>query len=185
MKHSHGPYARAQDDMPYFSTRFAPAEQHTEQTYTRRLLVDNRDRTSGSEFDFVVRFGNPYINASGVSEYERVKSVDIKMAAIPKIAGEQYAVIDIAELNDSTLDATNNAANQAFAVSFFDTSILSPGDVKPSKDFYSQRVVFNPPLNKLDRMSVKILRQNGNVVTTADTGLVGNLSLLFEIEVLK
>ena len=184
MKHTQSPCARATDDTPYFATRFTP-KQPEQQKYTRRLLVDSRDKNGGSDFNFSCRFGNPFISAAGVSEYERVKSVDIKMAAIPKVDGEAYVVLDIAELNDSTLDATNNAANRAFAVAFFDTSVLSPGAVKPSKDFYSQKVEFNPPLNKLDRLTVKILKQNGSVVTAAETGNVVNVSLLFEIECLK
>ena len=184
MKHTQAPFARDKDDTPYFSTIFG-GEQGKKTTHTRRLLVDSRDRTDGTDYDFTVRFANPYVNTTGVSEMQNVSSVDLKLAAIPRVAGENYAIIDIAELRDSTLDATNNTANRAFAVAFFDNSLLSPGDVKPMKDFYTQKIVFNPPLNKLDRMTIRILKHDGSLVTRSDTGNVGNVSFLFDVELLK
>jgi len=147
--------------------------------------VDSRDKTSGDDFDYVVRFGNAFNNAPGVSEFDNVTRVDIKMASIPKVEGESYVILDITELRDSTLDATNNACNRAFAVAYFDTSLLAPGDTKPIKDFYTQRIEFNPPLGKLDRLSIRILKHDGSVVAASQTGNVTNTSMLFEIEMLK
>lgn len=101
---------------------------------------------------------------------------------MPKINNEMYGIVDIEELNDSLLDGTNNATNRSFAVGFFDSSLLNPGDIKVIRDFYSQKVVFNPPLQKLDRLTIKVLKQDGSIVTTADTGNVSTLSMLLEVE---
>jgi hypothetical protein len=150
--------------------------------HTRRLLVDSRDRESGTDFSYQVVFGNGYrANSVGVSEYLNVSSVEMKLLAFPKITNESYVVVDIRELNDSNLDATNNTATRAYAVGFFDTSQLAPGDVKPIRDFYSQKVVFDPPLNKLDKLNVRFLKRDGNVVTVGETGGVGNNAILFEV----
>lgn len=143
----------------------------------RRLLVDYRDRESGDPFNYMVRFGN-----NGVTAYEHVRSVEMKMLAIPKISNEMYAVVDIEELNDSLLDGTNNATNRSFCVGFFDSTLLNAGDIKVSKDFYSQKVVFNPPLQKLDRLTIKVLKQDGNIVSTSETSNVSDMTMLLEIE---
>jgi hypothetical protein len=143
----------------------------------RRLLVDYRDRESGGPFDYVVRFGN-----NGVTAYEHVRSVEMKMLALPKVTGEMYAIVDIEELNDSLLDGTNNATNRSFSVGFFDTSILSAGDIEVSKDFYSQKVIFNPPLQKLDRLTINVLKQDGNVVNVSETNNVSSMAMMLEIE---
>jgi len=184
MKHTYGSYSRAQDVDPYFSARFK-VKDHETTSYTRRLLVDNRDRVSGTPFDFEVRFGNPFVNAAGVTEYEGVKSVNIKMAALPKVADEPYVVLDIEKLNDSALDATDNTANRAFAVAYFVTSLVNASDIKPSKDFYSQKVVFQPPLSKLDRLRVWVRKANGDLVSLTDTNTVDHVSMLLQLELLK
>lgn len=152
-------------------------------SHTRRLLVDNRDRSSGTAFDFQVLFGNAYrANSSGVSEYINVSAVEMKLVAFPKVADEAYVILDIRELNDSNLDATNNAGTKSFVVAFFDTSTLADGDVKPIRDFYSQRVTFDPPLSKLDRLSVRCLKRDGTVVASGETGGKENVSMLLEVE---
>lgn len=170
-------YSRQGNSIPYFSSTYDGRQDQPSFSTKRRLLVDYRDRESGNPFDFVVKFGN-----NGVTSYEHVRSVEMKMMALPKIANEMYAIVDIEELNDSLLDGTNNATNRSFCVGFFDSSLLNTGDIKVSKDFYSQKVVFNPPLQKLDRLTIKVLKQDGNVVTTADTSNVSSMAMLLEIE---
>lgn len=174
----HASYQRRDADaVPYFSTVYDGRQNPKMPTVTRRLLVDYRDRESGGPFNFVVQFGK-----NGVTSYEHVKSVEMKMLAMPKVQNEMYAILDIEELNDSLLDGTNNASNRSFAVGFFDSSLLNPGDIKVSKDFYSQKVIFNPPLQKLDRLTIKVLKQDGSLVTTADTNNAVALSMLLEVE---
>lgn len=178
------PNAIEMDVSEYEHSAHLPAPASTEpHAVTRRLLVDNRDRVSGSPFDYQVLFGNTFrANSVGVSEYRNVSSIELKLLAFPKIANEAYVVVDIAELNsDSNLDATNSVGHAAFAVGFFDTSQLAPGDVKPIRDFYSQKVVFNPP-RVVDKLSVRCLTHDGNVVQTgASTGNSNNMSMLLEV----
>lgn len=172
-------YERSQE--PYFSVNNRPAELPKTTEIKSRLLVDNRDRSSGTEFDFEVRFGNAYRDAAGVDEYEHVTSVELKMLALPKVTDEIYSIISITQINDTTLGATNNAGTKSFCIAFFDTSLLAPGSTKPLKDFFSQRVVFNPPLRTLDRLNVSVLKRDGNLVTTSDTAGEGKVAMLFEI----
>lgn len=172
----YGAYSPTGNLIPHFAMHTSEQQPPTFST-KRRLLVDYRDRDRGGAFDFSVKFGN-----SGVTAYEHVRSVEMKMIALPKVQGETYAVIDIDELNDSLLDGTNNATNRSFCVSFFDTSMLNPGDIKVSKDFYAQKVIFNPPLQKLDRLTIKVLKQDGNVVTVGETGNVSSMVMLLEVE---
>lgn len=170
-------YSREANAMPYFASTYNEQPEPKFPIITRRLLVDYRDRESGRPFDYVIHFGK-----NGVTAFEHVRSVEMKMLAIPKITNEMYAIVDIKELNDSLLDGTNNATNSSFAVGFFDTSTLNPGDIKVCKDFYSQKVTFNPPLQKLDRLTIKVLKQNGNIVSTSETNNVSSMAMLLEIE---
>lgn len=172
----YGSYAREGNAIPYFASSYVDQPRPT-MTQSRRLLVDYRDRERGGPFDFVIQFGK-----NGVTAYEQVKSVEMKMLALPKIQNEMYAIVDIEELNDSLLDGSNNAANRSFAVGFFDSSTLNTGDIKVCKDFHSQKVIFNPPLQKLDRLTIKVLKRDGNVVTTGETANVDAMSMLLEIE---
>lgn len=170
----YGAYSQQGNSIPHFSM-YNDQNQPVFST-KRRLLVDYRDRDSGGPFDFSVKFGN-----NGVTAYEHVKSVEMKMLALPKVQGETYAIVDIEELNDSLLDGTNNATNRSFCVGFFDSSLLAAGDIKVSKDFYSQKIIFNPPLQKLDRLTVKVLKQDGNVVSLSETNNVSSMVMLLEI----
>lgn len=169
-----------------YLTLSTPLIKKSQQGYTRpsrRLLIDNRDRVSGNVFDFEIRFGNGYrSNSVGVSEYHNVTSVDMKILAFPKILNEDYVVVDISQFRDYTnLDASNNAANHAFCVGFFDSSQLTPGDTKPVRDFMTQRVLFDPPLPKLDRINARFLVGNGDIVHGGLTGGNTRVSMLLEV----
>lgn len=71
----HASYQRT--DNPYFSSVYDGKQPNLPIT-TRRLLVDYRDREGGGPFDFVVHFGK-----NGVTSYEHVTSVEMKMLALP------------------------------------------------------------------------------------------------------
>jgi hypothetical protein len=166
-----------QDTPGYFGGLFGdlPAAPKTE-IVTRRLLVDNRDRAAeGSAFDFTVNF----------TEYEHVVSAELKMASIPKVANESYVVLDIDQLNDLTLNATNIVGLRSYAIAYFDSSLLSAGDVKPIKDFWAQKSVYAPPIRKLDKLSIKVLKPDGSAVDPAtDTNAKTNVSLLLELGII-
>ena len=168
------------DGEPYFSV--PPAHPPPQLPLVKhRLLVDNRDRPDPANvhpFDFVLS-----LTAAGVDRYENVVSVELKGLAFPKVAGEPYVILDVAELNNTNLDATNDAAHRTFGVAYFDSELLTPGQIRAVKgyDFYQREATFNPPLARLDRLSVRFLRHSGNVVSLADTAGVSHASMLLEV----
>lgn len=163
--------------LPRFAETFNQDVKVSEKKTFKRLFIDSRDATrTTAAFDFGINFRD-----LGLAAIENVVSAEIKVLAMPKVANESYAIIDIEELNDSNFDASNTPADMSFAVVHFDTSLLSAGDVKPIKDFYSQRTEFNPPLAKLDRLNIKVRRHDGSVISTANTGGITTFSMLLEI----
>ena len=182
---------RTAAETPYFSSMFSPTKTVESAAAptgtTHRLFVDARDRydsANSSPFNFRVYLDNAHRdNHTGVSAYENVTSIEMKGLAIPKIANEPYVIVDIDECNDNVLDATSNPANGAFAIAYYDSDTLSVGSVKPIKgiDYYQKRVVFNPPIPRLDRLSLKFKKHDGNVITVSDTANTAHVSVLFEI----
>lgn len=190
------PAATPAPDVPYFSSGVTmlpglqkprtSAREVPVQTSVRRLLVDARDRwdaANTSPFDFKVFFGNDPARSVGIAGYENVSSVELKAVAFPKVANERYVIMSVDELNDNMLEATSGAAHDAFAVVYFDGDGLATGAVKPLKgaDFYLKQLAFAPSLSRLNSLSIKFLKHDGNVVTTADTANETHVSLLFEV----
>jgi hypothetical protein len=188
---------RTSDEAPYFSSLFGATDVTRDRAkelppprdtaVVRRLMIDARDRfdvANTSPFDFRIYLDNAFrSNSTGVSSYENVTSVELKALAIPKVADEPYVIVNIDECNDSVLDSTSNTANRAYAVAYFDSDTMTTGTIKPIKgqDFYYKRAVLNPPLPRLDRMSIRFLKHDGTVVTLSDTANSSHVSLLFEI----
>lgn len=143
---------------------------------TRRLFLDSRDASTYAPFDFVFDVSQDIERG----RYRKVSSIELKAAAIPKVSNENYVILDIAELRDSNVDSSCDALNDGFAVCFFDNSSLSAGDVKLSDKIFCQRATFNPP-KTIDKLSVRILKHDGNVVSTSETGNVENVSMLLSL----
>lgn len=175
-------YTRTQTEVPYFSdVTVLPPQRKDSQTNVRRLFVDNRDRPNyptSSPFSFRMNLENV-----GISPYENVTSVELKAIAFPKVDGERYVIVSIDELNDNMLDATNTAAQNAFAVVYFDSDVLAAGAVKPLKgvDFYQKQLFFRPPLARLNTLTIKFLDHSGALITSSATGGQTQVSMLFEI----
>lgn len=175
------PYVRTEE--PHFSMQNARQPKHTFMPHAsvkHRLLVDARDRpdpANTSPFDFSLS-----LSAVGVGRYENVTSVELKGLAFPKVQGEPYVVLDIAEFADQ-LDATNSAAHRTFAVAYFDSTDLGTGAIRPIKgyDFYQKSVEFSPPLRVLDKLTVRFTTHGGNVVQTTATAGNAHASMLLEI----
>lgn len=168
---------------PYFSNFYTPAGENSGSApaikVRHRLFVDNRDREAGSDpFDFTIN-----LEKNGVSAYQNVSEVELKALAMPKVANEPFILVNISELNDNMLDSTNATANKSYAVVYFDNNQMTAGEVKPIKgaDFYLKQVQFQPPIGRLDRLSISFLKHDGSVVTTADTSNNANVSMLFEV----
>ena len=150
-------------------------------TYTRRLLIDSRDASTYSPFDFVVNCNTDL--SRGV--YKNIESVELKMAAVPKVAGENYVALDVSQLRDSNLDATNQATHDAFAVVFFDSSLLSAGDYKPVDKMFAQKAIFSPPIGSLDKLHVRVLKRDGNVVSVSETANAETVQLLLDVTMVQ
>jgi hypothetical protein len=178
-------YSRTSNSIPYFSGIQSTEPPPDLKPVTRRLLIDSRDGSytkSGNPFDFEVQ-----LSSLGVEPLEHVLSVECKILAVPKVANETYCIVDIEQLRDERFSATNDAANRGFVVSFFDSSPgtgtgagLQPGDYKPNRDFYGQKVTFTPLLNKVDKLNVRILTQSDAVVVPLQTANVTTVSMLLE-----
>lgn len=161
-------------------------KQAKDQQVRHRLFIDSRDCVSNlSTFEFTVYLSDPFRETSiGVSRFERVQSVELKALSFPKIADE-YVIMDVEELNDERL-LSSNAANRSFAVMYFDNSTLANGVMQPMKgyDFYQKDIAFNPIIPSLGRLTVKFLKRDGSVISTADTANVDHCSFMLEITTL-
>lgn len=153
-----------------------------------RLFIDSRDCAANlSTFSFTVYLSDPFRDTSiGVAQFQRVKSVELKALAFPKI-NDDYVIMDVAELNDERLYSSNDPANRAFAVMYFDSDTLSLGNIKAMKgyDFYQKDISFNPVIPSLTRLSVAFKKRDGNVVTTSDTANVNHCSFMLEITTIE
>lgn len=150
-----------------------------------RLFVDNADAANlaTSPFQFTVYLADPFRESIGTVPLHRVESVELKALAFPKIANEHYVILQVDQLQDDKMMSTNDAADQSFAVMYFDTAGMTTGDIKPMKgtDFWLKDLVFNPVIPTLTTLNVTFRKPDGNVVTAADTGNVRRCSFLLEI----
>lgn len=148
---------------------------------TRRLLIDSRDAETYEPFRFTV-----YLNRDiAIQRYTDVSCVELKLASIPKVEDEQYVVLDIEELRDSNLDASNPTAHESFAVVYFDNSRLATGTYKPMDKFFSQKTYFTPPIGSIDRLTVSVRKPDGNLVSTSETGNNEHVSFLLDVTMQK
>lgn len=152
-------------------------------TVTRRLLIDSRDADANlyAPFNFTIKL-DPDIS---INSYKNIQTVELKLASIPRVANEQYVILDIQELRESNLDASNQAANESFAVVYFDNSSLAPGAYKPMDKFFSQKTMFSPPIGSIDRLRVSIKKQDGNLVSLADTANVEDVSFMLDVTMIQ
>jgi hypothetical protein len=152
-------------------------------TYTRRLLIDSRDAEPGMyrPFRFTIRLDRDM----SLERYQNIRCVELKLASIPKVANEQYVILDIEELRDSNLDASNQTSHESFAVVYFDNSSLTPGSYKPMDKFFSQKTYFTPPISSIDRFTVTVRKPDGSIVDISETGNNHHVSFLLDVTMLK
>lgn len=165
----------------HFSVHYEHAAPKDARLLRHRVLIDNRDRhdkANTSPFDFRVNAAE-----TGVSRFENVVSVELKALAFPKIANENYVILDSFELNDH-IEATNSSAHRSYNIAYFDNDTLATGSVKPikAKDMaFDVEKVFNPPLAQLDRFSFTFKKYDGNVVALSDVASNANVSLCLDV----
>lgn len=172
----------------YFSHTYLPEGPPPPADYlVTRVLFDSRD-IAANTFAGVFYLGSPEdATPDGQALIRNVVSIELKALSFPKIANERYVVLDFGPINDDHLGATNSAAHNTFAVSYFDSDLLTPGSQKPSKgiDYYQKTIRYRPALNKLDRVNVNFKKHDGNTVTASDVGGTANVNYSFVLEVVS
>lgn len=164
---------------PQYPSEFPTRTRH-------RVFIDNRDvaNVTTSPFEFNVYIADPFRDTSiGNVPLKRVETVELKSLAFPKIANEDYVIVDIQQLSDDRMISTNDAANRSFAVMYFDSSDLLPGAIKPMRglDHWQKDLLFNPVLPSVSTLSIAFRTRDGNVVTKAQTGNVTRCSMALEV----
>lgn len=137
------------------------------------LLIDNRSRPENSDpFDYTITFGG--FNGKGTvgcSIFSGVESVELKSVIMGRPQTENYVIVDIEELNGQLITLENNTFG-SFAVLLFDHAPVRQGrdTVRLLKgDFVgSSRVLFDPPLAKLNKLRIKFLKYGGEKLSVAD-----------------
>lgn len=115
------------------------------------------------------------------NRFENVEMVCLKMYSIPKVDGEDYVCLDIAELRDANVDSNCPVADKAFSICYFDNSLLAPGDVKPMDKCWQQCVTFDPPIPALSKLTVKVVKYDGMPVQLDETGGVDRVSFVLDV----
>ena len=173
----------------FFTPTNEPKDANKAQHCVKTVVIDSRDRNPNSPgaFDFIIDVERDL----GITPYEMVHSVELKMLAFPKVANEHYIVLDIAELNGQ-FDSTDNPCDAKFCVLFFDgydsadqSKGMQPGDIKVIKsgDIVTRAVTFSPPIPRLSRLTVKVLKHGGSIVDpVADTGGVDTFSMILQVD---
>lgn len=167
-----------------------PTVRHT----TKMLMIDSRDRdrrndNANGPFSFTIYLDDPNRKSVGISAYELVHSVELKAFNMPKVDKESYVVVDIDQLAGQ-IDSTDDGSDGKFTVAFFDGidsvagSGMKPGDIKCIKgnDVYTRKVAFDPPISKLNRLTVHIRKHGGDIVKPTDCGGVDYCSMLLEVD---
>ena len=157
----------------HFSNAYIPNTPPVIRERKHTFFVDSRDVTGkDSDFSYAIDIPTPYKN---------VLKLELRGLSFPKIRDGNYVIVDIDEGRDRVESVDGGSADRAFAVCYFDK--LTTGEVRPMRgaDFDEKVHVFNPPLSKLGRVSVRFKKHGGDVVTSADVNGVLNHTLLFEI----
>lgn len=157
------------------------------------LLIDNRARSPGSApFEYDVAFGNEGPGAIGFSTLSNVKSVEIKHVIMARPQTTNYVIFDIEELNGHLI-SLDNSTTGLFGVGAFDHAtcwdkdsvrVLKGDLINPSK------IAFDPPLARLNKLRIRIVKFGGVVLTQEDFMNKDNLlipgwdehSIVFEIK---
>ena len=139
------------------------------------ILLDNRDRTSGTEFNF----------RAGINTWlENITEVRLLAACVPKVKDEMYVILSIPEFsNDDLLTSSSKQRRDVFAVLFFDATTLATGAVKTVKgsDFGGWVSTMRPPIPRIERMTIVLTKPDGTPVLPADTAGANAVSLMLEV----
>lgn len=121
----------------------------------------------------------------GMPDYEQVEEVELKSIMFPKMAGEEYYILDIPEFS-GRVHSTDKGSHDKFAVVYYDSSQKSLGEVKPMKgyDFDTKVHVFNPIKKRLSRFTVTFRKYGGDIITNSEIGdKYEKISMMFEFKI--
>lgn len=160
----------------HFSNVYYPPPEGQNSTHVKNVFfVDSRDiqaKDKISDFEYSIVFDTTFKN---------VHSIELKGISFPKIANENYVILDIDECKDRLGSIGGSAADRTFSIVYFDN--VSTGVIRPMRgaDFDQKKYKFNPVASKLGKIQIKFKKQDGSVVTQNDVNNVTNHTLLFEI----
>ena len=142
--------------------------------------------TEESLLEFTVRFSNGEQTVYGKDSkvprsdfaclefppYRDVASVELKGISVPLIENESFFVVDIPEFNNRIHSSSNPNVHEKFAIVYFDkvADHSTKYEVQPLRgsDYDTKIKVFNPPLARLNKFTVRICKFNGDVINMKD-----------------
>ena len=137
------------------------------------VLIDNRSRPDNSDpFEYTVTFGGVDGKGTvGCSTFSNVECVELKSFIMGRPQTENYVIVDIEELNGQLVTLDNNTFG-SFAVLLFDhaPAFHARDSVRLLKgDFIgSSKVTFDPPLSRLNKLRIKLLKYGGEKLSSQD-----------------
>jgi hypothetical protein len=171
---------------PYFSQNFAPNPPAV-QMYKQQLFIDARDFqseiTENNKMEFTVKFSSHYENNSlNLGAYSEITQVELLGLCFPKIANENYVIVDIPEFHGVMHSSDNTGSHDKFAIVYFDNAQMTTTKPMKGKDFAPKICKFNPPLKRLNKFTIRFLQYRGATIDPNDLNLK-NVSLLLEFTI--
>lgn len=143
------------------------------------LFIDSRNAhivKSNVEFSILL---NSAESCPGVL-FKNVTSVELVGISIKNdgLTSEPYVILDIEELNNR-IHSNVPTANRTFGVLYLDNTSTHTQYIK-GQDFDAKVRTFNPPLDSLSRLTVRLL--SGNPSSPLDASYDGYLTMIFKIK---
>lgn len=152
------------------------------------LHIDSRDRNVAAH-PSALKY-RMSLEETCLGNLRNITEIELIGWCFPKIANEEYAVLEISEL-EPRMQSTNNLSTGKFAILYFDNYNIPKGEIKPMKggDFDKKIIQYDPPLPSLSHISISFTKHGGDIEEadiTPSGGLgpeheVGRNNLLFKI----
>lgn len=147
------------------------------------LFIDSRNAQQGkSNIEFSILLNSPDSFPGEV--YKNVISVELTGFSIrtdedsAPLSMDPYIILDIEELNNR-IRSNVQTANRAFCIIYVNPSQPNVQYIR-GQDFDTKIRRYNPPLDSLSRLTVRILSGNGDSPTNPD--FVGFFTMIFKIK---
>jgi hypothetical protein len=162
----------ATNDKLFSNVYIEKPHQHASDKIKHMFFVDSRDIEKSDDFQYSIIISDPYKN---------VHSIELKGISFPKIADENYVILEIDECKDRLDSIDGSVVQRSFCVCYFD--LLNTGDIRPLRgsDFDRKLYVFNPVVSKLGKLNIRFRKHDGSIVSSSDVNGIVKHTLLFEI----